>query len=381
MDQWTKTIACRICNDRTDLIADLGDVPLTCVFPLPDQTVPYIPVTVRRCPSCGLVQLGESTDPKLMYTKAYGYRSGINESMVSHLKDIVDYAAQFVKPGDLVLDIGYNDGTLLSHWEKYGVNRAGVDPIGWPTRNGAVLKREFFKYHGVHYKVITSIAMLYDLDDPVRFATDVRRSLDDDGVWILEVGYSGSIIKGGLWDGICHEHKCYYGLSQIAEIAKRAGLIITAYSFNKTNGGSLQCTLAKQGTEANHHLLAHEESHWDWTDLADMIRLAAKNVRKAIGERRCYVLGASTKGNMLLSQAWLNHKVIECAIERNEAKVGRVTPGTNIIIRPEAYLYENPPQVLLCLPYHFKDGLLSRYADLREKGVKFLFPLPDIEEV
>jgi len=325
-----------------------------------------------------------------MYTKAYGYRSGINESMVAHLKEIVDYAAQYVKPGDNVLDIGYNDGTLLDHWTEHKVNRCGVDPIGWPVRNGAVLKRDFFRYHGTHYRVITSIAMFYDLNDPVRFAQDVARSLEDDGVWILEVGYSGAIIKGGLWDSCCHEHVAYYGLWQICEVAKRAGMILADFSFNATNGKSLQCVLTKKPgiafvgdgeTEERLSPIIAEEQRWDWSDLGDMIRLSAKNVRKAVGERRCYVLGASTKGNMLLSQAWLNHKIIECAVERNEAKVGRVTPGTNIPIVGEDYLRENPPQVLLCLPYHFKEGLLKRYADLREKGVKFLFPLPDIEEL
>lgn len=368
---------CRICRSPTQMIADLGAPALTCVFPRPGERVPRIPLTVRRCPECGLVQLGEETAPTLMYRDGYGYKSGVNETMRRHLAGIVKYASQFVKVRDWVLDIGYNDGTLLKAWGFHPVQRYGVDPLGLIVDDAEVIEAKFFAYDSDRpkFKVITSIAMFYDLADPVGFAEDVRKSLTDDGVWILEVQYAGAIQRG-LWDGICHEHLAYYGLRQLAEVAYRAGLHIKECSFNEANGGSVRVTLAHGQQSA----LIPEEN-WDWSDLQSMIELSAKNVRKAVSGYRTYVLGASTKGNTLLHMAWLDRDSIECAVERNPEKVGRRTPGTNIPIVGEEALETRPPQLLLVLPYHFREGILARYAHLRERGTRFLFPLPEVEVI
>lgn len=369
---------CRICRSPTQMIADLGAPALTCVFPKLGERVPRIPLTVRRCPECGLVQLGEETAPTLMYRDGYGYKSGVNETMRRHLAGIVKYASQFVKVGDWVLDIGYNDGTLLKAWGFHPVQRYGVDPLGLIVDDAEVIEAKFFAYDSDRpkFKVITSIAMFYDLADPVGFAEDVRKSLTDDGVWILEVQYAGAI-QHGLWDGICHEHLTYYGLRQLGEIARRAGLRIFDYSFNEANGGSVRVTL--KPADGLSCILPYEK--WDWSDLQSMIELSAKNVRKTVDGWRTYVLGASTKGNTLLHMAWLDRDSIECAVERNPEKIGRLTPGSKIPIVGEEILRERPPQLLLVLPYHFKESILDRYSYLKGSGTRFLFPLPDVEVI
>lgn len=380
---YTLTPNCRICGTETRQIADLGTPALSSMFPRPGEEAPRIPVTVRECPSCGLIQLGESTNPALMYRDGYGYKSGINESMVAHLRDIVTRGSLFLKGNDSVLDIGCNDGTLLKLWESYGVNRFGYDPIGEDVP-GATIVRDYFKPHDRKYRVITSIAMLYDLPDPVAFAKAIYDCLEDDGAWILEVGYAGAI-QDGCWDGICHEHLTYFGLKQITAIADRTGFNVSNATLNSVNGGSLQCVLKKRlfpsGVGASS--LSHENL-WDWRGLQLSIAGSCKVIRDEVafyGHSGTYVLGASTKGNMLLQTCGLDHNFIEAAIERNPDKVGRMTPGSNILIRSEGWMHDHPPKVLLVLPYHFREALLHRYADLREAGVKFIFPLPTLEVV
>lgn len=374
---WSNVTSCRICGSVTNLIADLGNLALTSYFPPPGSEAPRIPLTLRHCPNCALVQTGENTEAWLMYREGYGYKSGINETMVRHLGGIVNLGAKYTKPGDFVLDIGCNDGTLLRLWEKYRVKRYGVDPIGEMVE-GATIRREYFNGIDIQFDVITSIAMFYDLPNPVNFARNVAASLAPEGVWILEVGYAGALQKG-LWDGICHEHLEYYGLTQIDRIEQIVGLNIMEFSFDETNGGSLRCVLGR-GVRADLTATLDAERRWDWSDLQIDIGLSAKNIRSIIGGRRVYALGASTKGNTLLQTAWLDHRTIAAAVERNPEKIGKRTPGTNIPIISEEEARENPPQAFLVLPYHFKDQLLERYADLRAKGVKFIFPLPSVVE-
>jgi NDP-4-keto-2,6-dideoxyhexose 3-C-methyltransferase len=381
---------CRVCNSQTNLIKDFGPMALTCVFPKEDEQPPIIPMTVRHCPKCRLVQLGENTKPDLMYKEGYGYRSGVNESMVGHLDKIVHLASQFVEDGDAVLDIGCNDGTLLKLWKKHArVYRVGVDPVAFEDIDASLFIQGYFSISALHdfkskFNVVTSIAMFYDLPDPIAFARDVWQVLKDGGVWILEVGYAGAI-QAGYWDGLIHEHLEYYGLQQIARIANLTGFRLAHFEFNDTNGGSLLCLLEKcnAGEKVSHapgmREVIEREMRWDWDDLDAMVRMSAKNIRHAIQGYRIYVLGASSKGNVLLQTIWANPSLIPYAIERNPDKFGRRTPGSNIPIMSEEFAREHPPQMFLVLPYHFRENILERYKDFREKGVKFLFPLPNPE--
>lgn len=370
---YTVETKCRICRTNTDPIHNFGTIALTSVFPKPTENAVRIPMTVRACPLCGLLQLGENTDPSLLYKDGYGYKSGINESMVRHLKELVDQAALCALPNCNVLDIGSNDGTLLKAWEPYGVNRYGMDPIGSEV-DGCTIIRDFFKPHGRKYKVITSIAMFYDLADPVKFAQDIAESLAEGGVWIVEVGYAGAV-RDGSWDTICHEHLTYFGVRQLADIAHRAGLNVQHVSFNSANGGSVRFVIG-HGPECELPI----EPEWDWRTLGEHIKESCRNIRRAVlSHGKVYCLGASTKGNVLLQSASLTHLMIDAAIERNPDKIGRRTPGTNIPIMSEAWANENPPDAFLVLPYHFKDSILQRYQNFRDKGVKFIFPLPELE--
>jgi hypothetical protein len=232
-------VNCRFCTKATELLTDLGDLALTSFFPTKSGAfAPRIPLTVRRCPNCGLVQLGENTNPDLMYREGYGYKSGTNEAMVAHLHDVVlRLGTPHIKNNDAVLDIGSNDGTLLALWVGHGLQRWGIDPIG-ENAPGATVERKFFAYEHARpkFKVITSLAMFYDLPRPLSFVMDVEKSLAEGGVWIVEVQYAPKLLEG-YWDGICHEHLCYYGLRQIRAMAQQVGLRLQSFGQERPVGG------------------------------------------------------------------------------------------------------------------------------------------------
>lgn len=379
MNCWHEVFACRVCASPLESVADLGNLAVTSLFPAADEYAPISPLSLVQCSQCRLLQLQHNTDPWLMYQEGYGYASGVNESMVAHLTRIVESAARYVRPGDAVLDIGCNDGTLLKAWEPYQVQRHGVDPVARDIP-GCHIRRGFFRATKERFRVVTSIAMFYDLDDPVRFARDVATSLTDGGVWIVEVGYAGALLEGA-WDGICHEHLEYYGVTQLVQIGERAGLVPVHVEFNPTNGGSVLMHFKRSGTPAAGLTdLIVKEAVWKWDDFASRIQERASAIASAVRSfRRVYVLGASTKGNTILQVCGLTSEDIVAAVDRNPQKVGRYLPGMNIQIISEAQARAEPPDAYLVLPYHFREGLLERERIARDAGVKFIFPLPQLE--
>lgn len=377
---------CRLCGSPTRLIADFGEHPISSRFPKADEPAPpLVPLVVRQCRKCDLVQLGHTVDGDEIWREGYGYASGVNETMRKHLADIVsDLDSIHVATA---LDIGCNDGTLLRSWWRPGVLRIGFDPTAKPARGMDIVADYFSARAYLRHKFppadrVTSIAMFYDLDDPVQFARDVVSVLAPDGIWCLEVGYLGAI-DCGVWDGLCHEHLAYYGLKQIKAIADRVGLTIVRVKLNNINGGSLQVWLSRRGVEW--HLLddlIKREQLFNFGDLERDVNFEAKLIRKCVQRdfagKRVYALGASTKGNTILHLARLSKNDIVAAVDRNPDKVGRRLPGTGIPIISEEEARANPPDAFLVLPWHFKDQLLEREKDLRAKGVKFIIPLPTV---
>ncbi|MEP7361499.1 MAG: methyltransferase domain-containing protein, partial [Chloroflexota bacterium] len=239
---------------------------LTGVFPAStDQDVTTGPLQLVKCfgqdGCCGLLQLGHSYDLGEMYGDNYGYRSGLNPSMVRHLHAKVERVRRQValRPGDLVLDIGSNDGTTLAAYPS-DVVRVGIDPTAgkfaayYPP--GSRLVPDFFsagvlERQGINQqaRVITSFSMFYDLEDPLQFMRDVHASLADDGVWVFEQSYLPTMLAMNSYDTVCHEHLEYYALRQVKWMADRVGLTLTDIEFNDVNGGSFSVTVAKTGSD------------------------------------------------------------------------------------------------------------------------------------
>ncbi|WHM36510.1 class I SAM-dependent methyltransferase [Streptomyces sp. BPTC-684] len=400
---------CRACGNRSLLpVLDLGSQALTGIFPRDrDEEVPVAPLELVRCSpeGCGLVQLRHTADPSLMYGDSYGYRSGIRPFMINHLKGKVEAVRRLVDldASDLVLDIGSNDSTLLRHYPDNGPQLVGIDPTGEKWRpyypQHVDLIADFFSKEafGARYgdrkaKVITSIAMFYDLPDPLQFMRDVHAVLADDGVWMLELSYLPSMLAATAYDVICHEHLEYYALRPIEWMAEQVGLKVIRAEVTDVYGGSLCLTLAKssaghQVDEVEIERLRKQEEALGLDTTAPYEAFATR-VREHRDELRGFLAdskaagkltlgyGASTKGNVVLQYCGLDESDLPCIGEVSPEKSGRFTPGTRIPIVSEQEALSQKPDQLLVLPWVYRDGYVEREQDFLAGGGKLVFPLP-----
>lgn len=402
---------CRICG-HTELktVLDLGMQKLTGVFPSAGEDIEEGPLVLVKCQNaeCGCVQLRHSFEKEKMYGENYGYRSGLNQSMVAHLTEITNRIKERIplSEGDTVLDIGSNDGTLLSTYNIEGLDLIGMDPTGKKFQKyyppNVELIADFFTADNVmnarpgkKVKVVTSIAMFYDLESPIAFAKDIEKILADDGLWIMEQSYMPAMIETMSYDTICHEHLEFYCLKQIKLIADHSDLKIIDVCRNDINGGSFQLVLAKKASAC--HVSDQVQELLEWEDregytgfeifekftrdvqlhreqLKDFLKKAKQNGKKVCG------YGASTKGNVLLQYCGLTKEDIAVIAEVNEDKYGKVTPGSGIPIVSEADARKLNPDYYIVLPWHFKDNILEKEKNyIEESGSKFVFPLPRFE--
>lgn len=412
MNAYREIKACRISGSGHLIsVLNLGHQVLTGVFPkIPEQEITKGPLELVWCPDSGLLQLAHSYDAAEMYGENYGYRSGLNQSMVSHLTGKVRYLERLVslKPNDVVLDIGSNDATTLKAYQAPQIQRLGIDPTGKKFASfytGDIkLVPDFFSsraYRSVESRparIVTSIAMFYDLDSPVDFAKEVAFVLADDGVWHFEQSYMPSMLRTSSYDTICHEHLEYYSLGVVCRILDAADLKPVDVAMNAVNGGSFAVTAAKRSNRSIHSnrvvidwLLEQEERmglgtphpfrnfeervyrHRD--DLKRLIDSLNADGKKVLG------YGASTKGNVVLQFCGLGPKDIPAIAEVNPDKFGSYTPGSLIPIISEAEAKAMQPDYFLVLPWHFKDGIVRREKVFLENGGKFIFPFPEIEIV
>lgn len=417
-EQYQEIEACRICgNSDLEMILDLGNQSLTGVFPTSvDEAVTSGPLQLVKCVSgganelCGLVQLRQSYSIDEMYGDNYGYRSGLNTAMVDHLKSIVGRILDriTIEPEDLIIDIGSNDGTLLSFYPSDTATLVGIDPTAQKFReyypDHVHVMPQFFSsevvktsFGGRRAKAVTSISMFYDLEKPIEFMRDIHEILADDGIWVLEQSYLPTMMEMNAYDTVCHEHLEYYALRQIKWMADKVGFMIVDVGLNTVNGGSFAVTLAK--TTSNHEentnlveeFLGREralgletlEPYREFgqrvkdhkNDLRSLVQRIRSNGQTIMG------LGASTKGNVVLQYCGLTREDIPSIAEVNQDKFGRLTPGTHIPIMPETEALALQPDYFMVLPWHFREHFVSKESQYLESGGKLLFPLPSIEVV
>jgi hypothetical protein len=403
---------CRV-SHSPDLISvlNLGHQELTGVFPSSaEEQVTRGPLELVWAPDSGLLQLAHSYDAAEMYGDNYGYRSGLNQSMVEHLTDKVAYLERLnpLDTGDVVLDIGSNDCTTLKAYQTSDLRRIGIDPTGekfgeyYPE--DVVLVPDFFSadaYRSVERrpaKIVTSIAMFYDLESPVAFAQQVEQILADDGLWHFEQSYLPSMLRLNSYDTVCHEHLEYYSLTVVKRILEMAGMRLVDVVMNAVNGGSFAVTAAKvtnTSAQINHPVInwlldqeerlglhtpapyrAFEERVFHHRqDLVELIGALNADGKTIVG------YGASTKGNVVLQFCGLSSADIPAIAEVNTEKFGRVTPGTHIPIIPEAEARAMKPDYMLVLPWHFRNGIMRRESEYLKSGGRLIFPLPEIEIV
>jgi len=402
---------CRISGSSNLVnVLSLGEQYLTGVFPTSkEQAVTKGPVDMVWCPDCGLVQMKQSYSLDEMYGDNYGYRSGLNHSMVNHLKNKVNMLLRKVptKKGDIILDIGSNDATSLKCYPAY-MRRVGIDPTGKKFKeyytDDISLVPDFFTADNFRKifpddkaTIVTSIAMFYDLEDPVKFASDIASVLADNGIWHFEQSYLPSMLRTNSYDTICQEHLEYYSLIAVQYILDKAGLRIIEIELNDINGGSFAVTAAKkesslQSNQAVINWMLEEElkmglnTEKPYREFAERVTAHKSSLiglldRLKNDGKKIIGYGASTKGNVLLQYCGISTQYLDCIAEVNEQKFGAYTPGTFIPIVSESEARAMNPDYFLVLPWHFRNNTLAREKEYRAGGGKFIFPLPFIEIV
>lgn len=411
----TRIDRCRVCGN-TELIPciDIGDQYLSSVFPTNleyRRNVVRYPLDLVLCSkkadgsSCGLLQLGHRLDLRSMYD-AYPYTSSTNSSMAKILQDVADSGRTLnnLDAGDVILDIGGNDGTLLSFFKDIPGTLISIDPAQnikpFFTAPNYVAVRDFFSERSFaavsrkKAKLIFSIAMFYHLDDPMTLVRDVAACLDDDGVWIIQMAYLPAMLRTNMYDNIVHEHAGYYATHHMAWIMEQAGLEVFDVMENDVYGGSFRVFVKKRGTmrfpatRRYRDTLSRElsEGLFDPATYQAFMRRVEKtrdDLCALLGKlkdegKAVWIYGASTKGNTILQYCGLGRDEIVAAADSNPFKYGKFIIGADIPIKDEAEMRAARPDYLLALPYSFIDGFIKREVALTAGGTKFIVPLPDV---
>lgn len=411
MNTYTRLERCRVSGSKNLVsVLNLGEQALTGVFPrTPSTPITAGPLSLVWCPDSSLLQLDHSYSLDEMYGENYGYRSGLNQSMVRHLTQKIRELERFadLKPGDAVLDVGSNDATSLKAYAQASLKRTGMDPTGAKFRahypDDISLIPDFFSskaYFTAGHKpakIVTSIAMFYDLEDPIAFARQVEEVLAPGGIWHFEQSYMPSMLRLTSYDTVCHEHLEYYSLKVVNRILDAAGLRAVDVKMNAVNGGSFAVSAVRKsdprrGGEAVIGWMLEQEDRMGLDtprpyrdfeervfrhreDLMRLLRALAADGKKVLG------YGASTKGNVVLQFCGVTPAELPAIAEVNPDKFGAFTPGTNIPIISEAEARAMRPDYFLVLPWHFKEGILSREAEFLASGGRMIFPFPEIEIV
>ena len=402
---------CRICQNTNLLnVLSLGEQALTGVFPRhTSDCVSTGPLDLVWCTKCGLLQLKQSYNLYEMYGDNYGYRSGLNASMVRHLTKKIKTLENLgnLTESDLILDIGSNDATSLKAY-TIKCKKVGIDPTGTKFKSFYTddmdLIPDFFskevfskKYPTQKAKIITSIAMFYDLEEPAVFVKDIEAILSENGIWHFEQSYMPSMLRSNAYDTVCHEHLEFYSFKVIKNLLEDCGLRIVDVQMNSVNGGSFAVTACKKNANyrSNHPVIEwmlqqEDDMRLDtprpYRNFEEKVFLHRKNllglVEALISDgKTIFGYGASTKGNVLLQFCGLTRKHIPYIADVNEDKIGCFTPGTHIPIISEEEARARKPDYFLVFPWHFKHSILEREHQFIENGGKFIFPLPEIEIV
>ncbi|MFZ2763418.1 MAG: methyltransferase domain-containing protein [Minisyncoccia bacterium] len=409
---------CRVSGEKTLPLFSLGNLYLS-DFIKQHESPKYVPVELemRLAPKSGLVQLAHTVPGDVMYRK-YWYKSGTNLTMTNELMEIAKKSQNLMRLniGDIFLDIGCNDGTLLSYVEKH-VIRIGFDPNDFKIesiKHANVIVNNYFSFkeyqktkHGHQKaKIITSIAMFYDLENPNTFVTDIRKALDPNGLWIIQMSYLPLMLKQLAFDNICHEHLEYYSLTSLKHLLDKHHMQIVDCELNDVNGGSFRIYIRHNNADETTFasapyrdvastrvasILEYEKTlrlnskkvYLDfWNEIKKLKEETLKFIKKEKKRgKSIWGYGASTKGNTLLQWYGLDNTLIDGIAERSPAKFGLKTAGTNIPIYSEEEMRKAKPDYLLVLPWHFIAEFKKREADFLQRGGKLIVPCPKFEVI
>ena len=409
---YTTRTTCRVCgSDQLTPLFSLGVQHVSDFVPADKVTSgPKCPIDIELCRSCSLVQAKHTAPQDFLYTRHYWYRSGVTQTMRDSLRDVAAAVERTVslKPGDVVLDIGSNDGTLLRSYSVPGIIKVGVEPatnlVGEGRRGVDIFINDFWHYKAFsdawtetnglkRAKVVTAIGMAYDLEDPNQFIADVAKVLHPEGVFIAQLMCLKQTLEKRDVGNFAHEHLEFYSLRSLEVLFNRHGLEVFDLEENDVNGGSYRLfvrhrkgpTTPAVATRFNAGLIDEERARLHDPDAYVQFRSEMETNRRRVHAfvsdavrqgKRVWVYGASTKGNVILQYYGLDHTLIEAAADRSPEKWGKFTAGTGIPIHDEETFRKANPDYALVLPYAFLPEFVERESAWLVQGGKFLVPLP-----
>ena len=356
------------------------------------------PLKLVYCNKCKLLQLEYSAPQEIMYKKFYWYKSGITKTMRDGLKELYQDIKKNcqIKPGDVILDIGANDGTLLKYFKKDNIVTIGCEPANnlknELKKNCHYMINDF--WHSKHLKkiprnhqklkVVSAIGMFYDLEDPSEFIKHAADALDDDGIFVAQLMCSHSMFKTNDLGNICHEHLEYYSYDSLKYLFEKNGLKIFKMSENKINGGSYRI-YCKKNIEKS---IKYKEKA-GYKEIIKFIKRVKENKQQTLKfiksklklGKKIYLYGASTKGNTLLQYYGLTNEQIPFASERSKTKWGKYTIGSGIKILSEDDARKHKPDYFFVMPYGFINEFLKREKRWLKSGGKFILPYPKFKIV
>ena len=394
-----KTVkSCFLCKS-SDLqeIFSVNSICLTGYFPLKTENDPIqTPVSIMRCRSCKNIQARELVDPNLMF-RDYWYRSSTTATMRNHLEDIVN---RFGYSEGTILDIGSNDGTLLSIAKQKGMEVWGVEPsVALKDAPPAIQKKTinslfgsdkcdiFLEKANVKFDLITAISMFYDVPEPLSFIEKLRELLSPEGVIVIEVNYAKSFFERQNVDMLGQEHLIYYFIETFSNLVSSAGLNINDAYLTDMNGGNITFAISRSTNETERYKsLAKDEAAWienfDFEGFGPAVSRGFDKFKEKLisisKTNNVKVLGASTRGAMIIQMLGLDTKTIDSAVDLQKNKVGRRIPGTDIEIEFDAD--HRAPDYYLVMPYQFREEIIARYTDFMKNGGGLLFYRP-VQEV
>lgn len=401
---FTTRTTCRLCGGTFKEVLNIGPIHVSTFLDTDDVPSPQIPIDLVECNDCGVLQLRDTVSGSVMYS-TYWYQSGLNKFMIAALKDVVDQtlARVHIEPTDVIVDIGSNDGTLLGHYSDWVRQKCWL--VGYEPSNLAKLSQDKAHYIINDYfnaaaylrkfpkraKIITSIAMFYDLEDPHDFVNQAKLILDDNGVWTIQLMDLLSMIRTNDFPNLCHEHLEYYRLADIVRLMLQHGLQVFDVEYNAVNGSSLRVYVShKDARTIEPSVLRALDDEKDFFeqigDVGTYFKKAVENVRAGVVSFIKYqrslgktvaVMGASTKGNTILQYFDLGPEDIDHAAEVNPDKYGKKTVGTNIPIIAETESLAMKPDYYLILPWGFLTNFIERNHDYLQSGGAFITPLPE----